>query len=88
MESTVNNMACVFDKQEKALEWFERALAGREKALGLDHPSTQNSLRGLANLHNRARRTEQAHSLYDAQQFYFFHILIILSGLVVLFLYQ
>jgi len=25
---------------DKALEWYRRALAGREKALGADHPDT------------------------------------------------
>jgi hypothetical protein len=36
-------MARMFQKQEehiKALQWYQRALEGREKILGNDHPST------------------------------------------------
>jgi len=59
-------MALGFDKQgqyQKALELYERALAGRQKALGVDHSYTQTTLRGLANLHKRAGQTEQAQGL-------------------------
>jgi len=46
-------MALVFDNQgqyAKALELYERALAGREKVLGVDHPLTQNTIRSLINI--------------------------------------
>ena len=60
-------MAIVFDSQgqyEKALECYERALAGREKALGVDHPRTQNTLRSLINLYQSAGQTDRAQSLH------------------------
>src|SRR5437763_1584167 len=31
-----------------ALEWYERALTGKEKALGKDHPSTLNTVHNIA----------------------------------------
>ena len=47
-----HNMASIFGKQgqyEKALEWYQRALAGKEKALGVDHPDTLSKMgQGLA----------------------------------------
>ncbi|KAF3275832.1 hypothetical protein TWF132_002603 [Orbilia oligospora] len=39
----VHSIAAVFSKQGKydeAMQWYQRALAGKEKALGKDHPST------------------------------------------------
>ena len=43
-------MASVFDNQgqyAKALEWYERALAGRQ-ALGVDHPRTLSTVHSMA----------------------------------------
>jgi tetratricopeptide (TPR) repeat protein len=48
---TVHNMAIVFDNQGeygKALEWYQRALDGKEKTLGKDHPSTLQTVNNMA----------------------------------------
>ncbi|KAF8446930.1 hypothetical protein BGX38DRAFT_1093717 [Terfezia claveryi] len=47
----VHSIALVFDIQgqyEKALECYRRALAGREKALGVDHPDTLTTVNNMA----------------------------------------
>jgi tetratricopeptide (TPR) repeat protein len=47
---TVNNMGMVFDRQGehgKALEWFQRALDGKERTLGKDHPSTLDTVNNM-----------------------------------------
>ena len=44
-------MASVFYDQGKyddALEWYRRALSGRERALGKDHPSTLTTVHNMA----------------------------------------
>ena len=59
-------MAIVFYKQgqiEEAIEWSQRALAGYEKALGVNHPYTQDTLRGLVNFYQSAGQTEQAQTI-------------------------
>ena len=33
---------------DKALEWYQRALEGREQALGKDHPSTLSTVNNMA----------------------------------------
>ncbi|KAF3314504.1 hypothetical protein TWF173_004587 [Orbilia oligospora] len=40
--NSIHNIAGVFSKQGKdeAMQWYERALAGKEKALGKDYLST------------------------------------------------
>ena len=38
-------------------------MAGRKKAMEVEHPYTQNTLRGLVNLHEHAGQTDQAQSL-------------------------
>ena len=46
-----HNIALVFSKQrqyDKALEWYERALAGKEKALGVDNPDTLTVVHSIA----------------------------------------
>ena len=44
-------MAFLFSNQGKydtALEWYKRALAGKEKSLGPDHPSTLTTVHNMA----------------------------------------
>ncbi|KAF3922296.1 hypothetical protein ABW20_dc0107567 [Dactylellina cionopaga] len=51
MRCTVNNIALVFynqGKYEESMRWYERALAGKETALGKDHPSTLATVHGIA----------------------------------------
>jgi len=63
--ATVYAMAVVFHSQgqyDKALEWYERALAGRVKSMGANHPRTQSTIRHLIDLHERCGRPEQAQS--------------------------
>lgn len=46
----VNYIGRVFDNQGKydtAMQWYERALAGREKTLGKDHPDTLTTVHGI-----------------------------------------
>jgi len=47
----------------KALEWYGRALAGREKVLGVNHPSTQDTIHSLVNLYRIMGQQEQAQML-------------------------
>ncbi|KAF8468787.1 hypothetical protein BDZ91DRAFT_645506, partial [Kalaharituber pfeilii] len=50
------NVALIFHEQGqyfKALEWYERALAGSEKTLGAGHPDT------LTTVHNMASALSQ-----------------------------
>jgi hypothetical protein len=39
----------------KALEWYQRALDGRERTLGKDHPSTLNTVNNMGMVFDRAR---------------------------------
>jgi Tfp pilus assembly protein PilF len=53
---TAHNMAVVFDKQGeygKALEWYRRALDGREKTLGMDHPDTLGTVNNMASVFDK-----------------------------------
>jgi tetratricopeptide (TPR) repeat protein len=53
---TVNNITMVFDNQGeyiKALEWYQRALDGKEKTLGRDHPSTLATVNNMAIVFNK-----------------------------------
>jgi hypothetical protein len=47
------NMASVFNRQGEHgqdLQWYLRALNGREKTLGRGHPDTLNSINSMANV--------------------------------------
>ena len=60
---TVNNMALVFGNQgeyEKALEWYQRALDGREKTPGKDHPSTLDPVHNMAFVFDHKGEHEKA----------------------------
>jgi tetratricopeptide (TPR) repeat protein len=64
----VSNLALVLQHQgeyEQAEEMNRRALAGREKALGVDHPSTLSSVYCLAHLHSAIHDYHKALDLYD-----------------------
>jgi len=53
-------MASVFCKQgeyDKALKWYQRALDGSEKSLGMDHPHTVCIVRDLGALRSLAAGT-------------------------------
>ena len=50
---------------EKAKEMYERALKGREKALGSQHPSTLTTARCLANALEQMGEVTRAHSLRE-----------------------
>jgi tetratricopeptide (TPR) repeat protein len=58
--TTVNNMALVYESQgdySKALEWYDRALAGKERSLGRDHPSTLTTVNNMASVYGTAKVT-------------------------------
>jgi len=64
----VDNIALVFDNQgqyEKALEFYERALAGRQKALGVDHPDTLTTVNNMASIFGNQGQYEKALKLYQ-----------------------
>jgi hypothetical protein len=51
-------MALVFDNQGeygKALEWYQRALDGSEKTLGMDHPDTLGTVNNMGISFRQAR---------------------------------
>jgi len=50
----VNNMALVYGRQgdyTKALEFYDQALAGKEKSLGRDHPGTIDTVHNMASVY-------------------------------------
>ncbi|KXJ84652.1 hypothetical protein Micbo1qcDRAFT_129332, partial [Microdochium bolleyi] len=51
-------------KYEEAEAMNRRALDGREKALGKDHPSTLKSIYCLASLYHKQNRLDEAGELY------------------------
>ena len=52
-------------RYEEAEQLFRRALTGKEKALGADHPSTLNTIKSLALLYYESRRYVLAVPLFD-----------------------
>ncbi|KAF8440564.1 hypothetical protein BDZ91DRAFT_755540, partial [Kalaharituber pfeilii] len=65
---TVNSMANVYESQGKysqALELYQRALAGREKALGADHPNTLGTIYNMAIVYQSQGKYSQALELYQ-----------------------
>ncbi|KAF3240645.1 hypothetical protein TWF128_011260 [Orbilia oligospora] len=63
-----SNIASVFDNQgkyHKAMQWYERALAGCEKVLGKDHPSTLDIVHNLALVFNNQAEYDKAMQLYE-----------------------
>jgi tetratricopeptide (TPR) repeat protein len=52
-------------KLDKAEEMFERALQGREKALGRDHPSTLGTVNNLGNLYRKQGKLDEAEEMYE-----------------------
>src|SRR5437763_1901998 len=56
-------MAITFRNQsryDEALEWYGRALAGKEKALGKDHPSTLTTVNDMADVYHSQGRYDEA----------------------------
>ena len=52
---TVNNLGivyCELKDYEKALEYYERALKGKEKTLGKTHPDTLTAVMNIANVYD------------------------------------
>ena len=61
--STVHNIAYVFDNQGeygKAMEWYERVLAGKEKFVGKYHPSTLGTVNNIAMVFNERGKYGEA----------------------------
>ncbi|KAF8461380.1 hypothetical protein BDZ91DRAFT_851079 [Kalaharituber pfeilii] len=66
--STVDKIARVFHEQgqyNEALEFYERALAGREKALGTDHPDTLTTFDYMARVFRVQGQYNKALELYE-----------------------
>ncbi|KAF3240648.1 hypothetical protein TWF128_011263 [Orbilia oligospora] len=64
----MHNIALVFSKQGKydeAMQWYERALAGREKALGKDHPSTLSTVHNIAAVFSNQGKYDEAMQWYE-----------------------
>ena len=65
---TVNNLAVVLKDQGKldeAKAMYERALAGRERTLGADHPHTVGTVNNLAGLLNQVGDAAAAAALRE-----------------------
>ena len=61
-------MAMVYVSQgeyTKALEWYQRALAAKEKSLGMDHPSTLDTVNNMANEYVSQGEYTKALELYQ-----------------------
>ncbi|KAF8476997.1 hypothetical protein BDZ91DRAFT_805563 [Kalaharituber pfeilii] len=54
----------VFQEYNKALELRKRALAGREKVLGADHPDTIETIRNMAGLFGEIGPSNQAQEMW------------------------
>ena len=50
---------------EKALEWYEKALAIREKVLGEEHPDTASTYNNMATTFEKQHKYEKALDLYE-----------------------
>ncbi|KAF3234348.1 hypothetical protein TWF217_003778 [Orbilia oligospora] len=64
----MHNIALVFSKQGKydeAMQWYERALAGYEKALGKDHPSTLDTVHNIASVFSNQGKYDEAMQWYE-----------------------
>ena len=48
----------------KAMEWYGRALAGREKALGVDHPDTLTTVHNMASVYKSQGQYDKALEWY------------------------
>lgn len=46
--SSIGSISKNQERYEESLEWYGRALAGREKALGKEHPSTLRTVNNTA----------------------------------------
>ena len=61
-------MALVFKKQGQyrlALDWYQQALYGREKALGIHHPGTLSTVNDMALVHHLLGNFKIAVELYE-----------------------
>ncbi|KAK6356076.1 hypothetical protein TWF718_000450 [Orbilia javanica] len=59
----INDIALVFDHQGKyddAMQWYERALAGKEKVLGKDHSSTLDIVNSIAVVFSKQAKYDKA----------------------------
>src|SRR5579871_3939840 len=62
------HFASVFDNQGKyneAMQWYERALASYEKALGKDHPSTLTIINNIAFVFDKQGKYNKAMRWYE-----------------------
>ncbi len=65
---TVHNIGVVVLAQGKfddSLEWHRRALTGREKALGMEHPDTLYTVHGMASVFQRLRNYDESLEWYN-----------------------
>ncbi|KAF3164448.1 hypothetical protein TWF225_001662 [Orbilia oligospora] len=63
----VHNIAGVFSNQGKydeAMQWYQRAIAGSEKALGKDHPSTLDTVNNIALVFGNQGKYDEAMQWY------------------------
>ncbi|KAK6495581.1 hypothetical protein TWF481_002629 [Arthrobotrys musiformis] len=66
--ATVNDIASVFGSQGKydeAMQWYEQALAGSEKALGKDHLDTLATVHGIASVFLGQGKYDEAMMWYE-----------------------
>ncbi|EPS38343.1 hypothetical protein H072_8027 [Dactylellina haptotyla CBS 200.50] len=64
----IHNIALVFNKQGKydeAMRWYERALAGKEKALGKEHPSILSTVHNIAIVFGSQGKYDEAMQWYE-----------------------
>ncbi|RVD84000.1 uncharacterized protein DFL_005767 [Arthrobotrys flagrans] len=62
------NMALVFKNQGKydeAMQWYERALSGKENTLGKDHPSILNTVNNMASVFKNQGKYDEAMQWYE-----------------------
>ncbi|KAI5844036.1 hypothetical protein DFP73DRAFT_75435 [Morchella snyderi] len=66
--NVINRVANLYYQQghhTEALEWYERALAGRKKALGEEHPSTLDIVNNIALVYSDQGRYDEALEWYE-----------------------
>ncbi|KAJ6255791.1 hypothetical protein Dda_9472 [Drechslerella dactyloides] len=52
-------------KYDEAMRWYERALAGKEKTLGKDHPDTLDTVHAIASVFNSQGKYDEAMRWYE-----------------------
>jgi len=62
---TLGNTFSRHGRYKQAVELYERALAGREKALGVDHPDTLSTVHNMAFVFGKQGHDEKALEWYE-----------------------